>query len=124
MKITITQKQLLAADALPDCEAYQAFMVKFPNGVTLEWTPEKQLELLRHPVWRTVLGWLWRKSILPDRSMKNVDLSGADLSGADLSGANLNWANLREANLNGVTADKNTRWPAGFDKEHLETEKA
>ena len=34
----------------------------------------------------------------------------ADLFGANLTGANLTWANL-----NGAKADKDTRWPEGFD---------
>ena len=30
-------------------------------------------------------------------------------------GANLTGANLERANLNGTVADRNTRWPEGFD---------
>ena len=44
-------------------------------------------------------------------------LAGADLAGADLAGANLTGANLTGAYLTGATADRWTRWPAGFDPE-------
>ena len=52
---------------------------------------------------------------LSGEDLSNVDLSEADLSEANLSGVPLYGANLAGANLNRTVADRNTRWPAGFD---------
>ncbi len=122
MKITITTKQLESAGISEGSAAYEKFLAEFGEVLEIEWTPDKQLEALKDPVWRGVLGLAWFESIVPMCTMKRVDLSGADLSGADLkeadlrqadlsganlsrgnlSGANLNGSNLRKANLNGV----------------------
>jgi len=54
---------------------------------------------------------------LREANLSGADLSGANLSGADLSGADLSGANLERvyAAPHGVTADKYTTWPPGFD---------
>lgn len=101
----ITSEQLLEAGAYPNCIVYRKFVSAFGGRVEFEWTLEKQLELLRDPVWRTVLGWLWEKKILKMLSMRGgihfqgADLFWVDLCGADWIGANLKEANMFEANL-------------------------
>ena len=52
---------------------------------------------------------------LSGEDLSNMDLSEADLSEANLSGVPLYGANLAGANLNRTVADRNTRWPKGFD---------
>ena len=64
---------------------------------------------------------------LADANLAGAYLAGANLAGADLAGANLTGAYLADANLadanlagaylTGATADRWTRWPAGFDPE-------
>ena len=48
-------------------------------------------------------------------NLAGANLAGANLISADLRGAYLRGANLERANLNGTVADRNTRWPEGFD---------
>ena len=69
-------------------------------------------------------------TIEPGANLEGADLNGANLEMAELNGANLGGADLREsslirANLEGAAlkwadltstfADKDTRWPEGFD---------
>ena len=49
--------------------------------------------------------------------IRNGWAAGANLAGADLARANLAGANLAGAYLADATADRWTRWPAGFDPE-------
>ena len=41
--------------------------------------------------------------------------SNSDLRNSNLTGANLSKADLYGTKLNGAIADKNTKWPTGFD---------
>ena len=102
MKITITREQLETAGASESCIAYVKFIQEFGDKVEIEWSLEKQLEMLSDPVWRQVLGRCWWKGILPAWSMIGVDLSGASLFRADLRLAYLNEVNLSGAYLNEV----------------------
>jgi uncharacterized protein YjbI with pentapeptide repeats len=67
-----------------------------------------------------------RRTDLRGATFEGVDLSFADLRGADLRGADLHDLyfelpnpissdDLTLANLSGALADRNTRWPRGFD---------
>lgn len=121
MKITITREQLLEAGASDTCATYKKFVAEFGNEVEIDWTLEKQFEMLADSVWRRALGWCWWKGLLPAWSMVRANLSGADLSEANLSEANLiradlGGADLRGANLSEIISDEYTIWPEGFEK--------
>lgn len=75
----ITKKQLLAAGASENCAAYKKFVQEFGDEVEIDWTPEKQLEMLADSVWRRALGWCWWEGILPAWSMFRAALFGANL---------------------------------------------
>jgi hypothetical protein len=105
MKIVITAKQLEEAGA--KCGYFAKFKKQFGDEVELEWTLEKQLEIIQSDDWRGAFGWLIAGQFLPMWSMQ----------GADLEGANLRGATLRGANLRGAEYDENTTWPEGFDYE-------
>ncbi|SVB41131.1 uncharacterized protein METZ01_LOCUS193985, partial [marine metagenome] len=54
-------------------------------------------------------------TIEPGANLEGADLNGVNLEGANLSDAYLNGANLEGADLTSTFADKDTRWPEGFD---------
>jgi hypothetical protein len=55
-----------------------------------------------------------KQADLSRASLTKANLQGADLTGAHLEGANLTGANLDSAILEGVSYDRNTKWPDGF----------
>ena len=61
-------------------------------------------------------------TIEPFADLAGADLAGANLvranlTGAGLCGANLTGANLTRVNFTRAVADKDARWPEGFDPE-------
>jgi uncharacterized protein YjbI with pentapeptide repeats len=96
MKITITVDQLIQLNACE--EGIEDFKKEFGDSVTLDWTPETQIQLIKGSL-RKWFGWTVFNKLLPVWSMSGADLSGADLSGANLSRANLSRANLSGADL-------------------------
>lgn len=91
MKLKLTVNQLVGAGA--SCGGLGEFKRLFGEYVEVEWTREKQIEVLKGPLGPHV-GWAYHKGLIPSWS-----LSGADLTRADLSEANLTRANLTRAKI-------------------------
>ena len=99
MKITV--EQLKALDACTEgIEAFREFAGK--EEVSIEWTLETQLKIMKNPQINKYIFWAFRHKIMPLFSMRGADLNGANLRWADLSGADLSRADLNGANLNGA----------------------
>ena len=114
MKLKITTQMLRDMNA---CQSGVDDFERITGGkLVCEWTPEKQIELLKTDL-RKWFGWAVFNKLLPEWSMSRADLSGANLSWANLSGANLSGANLY-----GATTDMYTVFPEGFDKSRLDNE--
>ena len=97
MQLTLTIEQLTKAEACE--EGIAAFRAAFQGeSATVEWTRDKQIELLRSPLGKW-MPWAHRNGLIPWWPMRGADLQGADLRGADLRGAILQGANLQGANL-------------------------
>ena len=96
MKLKITVKQLEEMQACD--EGVKAFGDLFGKSANIEWTLEKQIEILKSRLGRYV-GWAFCKHLIPMWSMSSANLSSADLRSADLCSANLSYANLSYANL-------------------------
>lgn len=94
MQITITKAMLEERDACKD--GIEAFVKMFGESGTVDWTRDKQIELLKSPLGKFIV-WAWSNDLLP-----LWNLSGANLSRANLSGANLYGANLYGADLSGA----------------------
>ena len=91
MNVTVSVARLKELDACK--EAVAAFREHFGESASADWTPEKQLDVLRSPLGK-YLGWAWGKNLLPMWRMGGAYLGGADLGGADLGGADLRGAKI------------------------------
>ena len=125
----------IATQMLKDMNACQSGVDDFERitggKLVCEWTPEKQIELLKTDL-RKWFGWAVSNKLLPVWSMSGANLTGANLTGANLSWANLSRAdlysanlyraNLTGANLSWATTDMYTVFPEGFDKSRLDNE--
>jgi uncharacterized protein YjbI with pentapeptide repeats len=99
LKLTVQQLE----DAAACDEGVALFREIFGEEGVADWTPEKQIEVLKGPLGKH-LGWAFEQGLVPlwclrGADLEKVDLSGANLRGANLRGANLRGANLRDANL-------------------------
>ena len=91
MNVTVSVARLKELDACK--EAVAAFREHFGESASVDWTPEKQLDVLRSPLGK-YLGWAWGKNLLPMWRMGGADLGGADLGGAYLRGVDLGGAKI------------------------------
>jgi hypothetical protein len=102
MMLKLTVEQLEEAGGCD--EGIKAFRDMFGDGVEVDWTPEKQIEILKSPLGKH-LGWAFESKLIPLWSMARARLDGANLDGARLDGANLDGARLVGANLVGANLD-------------------
>ncbi|MCI0359010.1 MAG: pentapeptide repeat-containing protein [Planctomycetaceae bacterium] len=86
MLIRLTAARLEELNACP--EVIADFRSMFGEQVEIDWTPEKQREILLGPL-RKWFSWGWQRHLFPVWNLSGADLSGAYLSGAYLSGADL-----------------------------------
>ena len=112
MQLTMSVEILAKAEACG--EAVTEFRKMFGESVTVEWTREKQIEIMRGSLGK-YLGWAWRNNLIPWWNLSGADLLGAYLSGegVDISGAKVcvcdasACVSLRELlAANGYTVDK------------------
>ena len=96
MQITITKAMLEEHDACSN--GVEAFVEMFGESGTVDWTRDKQVEMLQSPL-KGYLVWAYRESLIPWWSMQFADLQFANLQSADLQFADLRSANLQFANL-------------------------
>ena len=97
MKVTVEMLRSVRA-----CKpAIEVFQSTFGDVAEMDWTQEKQIEIMRGPMGKYI-GWAYQNNLIPLWSMRKADLSEANLGGANLSWANLSEANLSEANLGGA----------------------
>jgi hypothetical protein len=98
---------LITPEMLNELGSYEDGIGDFINAhgdfyEVTDYTVEHQIGWITGPLRR---HWVWcvDKGLLPNLSMRRIDLSGADLHGACLRGAILSLANLCGANLRHVS---------------------
>jgi len=88
VQLTITKKQLADLDACSEGVKALANVMGQGDSWTVEWTREKQIELMLTPVGKFI-GWAYDEGLIPLWSMNGASLVGASLDGARLDRAKI-----------------------------------
>ena len=126
MKLTLSTSMLRSNEACS--EGMEEFKKLFGESAEVDWTPEKQIEILKTPL-KQYIGWAFHMKLIPMWSMESADLRSANLQCADLQHADLRYADLQHANLQCADlqhADLQcanlqyaSLWSANYDKDYL-----
>jgi uncharacterized protein YjbI with pentapeptide repeats len=112
----LTNANLAGADLTWDVLHHSTLRSAVLSGARLEGADMSEAKLNDTDLSDAKLGpFGGRRALLVNADLAGAILSGADLRWAGLEGANLTGADLTGADLAGATADRRTRWPAGFD---------
>ena len=96
--VTVTREQLVDLSACQGgLDWFDALAVG--GSVTLDWTPETQVNFIRHMGFHQWYGWAVHHHLIPGWGMCGVDMERAALYNADFAGAQLASANFHGAML-------------------------
>jgi uncharacterized protein YjbI with pentapeptide repeats len=101
--VTLTEEELFDHDPCADGIDLWDAISDGESKISLVWTPLAQVWLAY--LYPDFAGWLYSNRLVPQVSLREVDLSSADLYGANLSSANLSRADLYGANLSRANLD-------------------